>query len=166
MPRPATRREPPIVFKYPALVEIRRPRFEPFASVRQLDLEKLADTELAEIELGYVKTECCQQLVKAIIRKGMVTEVQIKPCDEAPRTKPSPELKKLIDTALKRAARGQPRPPKFPMTIPAVMRDVISVITCVQVCIWGWCIACCRGPAGDIFCGRVTVDTTSGPYPE
>lgn len=169
MPRSAKRREPSIVFKYPALVEVRRPKFEAFASLRQLDLEKLAGADLAKIELGYIKTECCQQLVKATIRKGMVTEVQVQPCDEAARTKPSPEMKKLVAAALKRAARGNPRPPKFPMTISALMENLISVttITCIQICVFGWCIACCIGPTiGDVLCGRITIDTTSGPYPE
>ena len=168
MPRAAKRREPSVTFKYPVLIEVRRPKFEPFASLRQLDLEKLASAELAKIELGYVKTECCQQLVKAIVRKGIVTEVQVQPCDEAGRIKPSSELRKVIAAALKRAARGNPRPPKFPMTFPAMLESLLSIttITCVQICIFGWCIACCQTPAGDVICGRLTIDTTSGPYPE
>jgi hypothetical protein len=168
MARPAKRREPAITFKYPAQVEIRRPKFEPFASLRQLDVEKLARADLAKIELGYLKTECCQQLVRAVIRKGMVTEIQVEPCEERGR-KPTPEMMKLVSVALKRAARGNPRPPKFPMTIPAMMENLISVttITCIQICAFGWCIACCFGPTlGDVFCGRVTIDTTSLPYPE
>jgi hypothetical protein len=168
MPRPAKRREPPIIFKYPAQVEVRRPKFEPFASLRQLDLEKLASAEIAKVELGYLKTECCQQLVRAIVRKGMVTEIQVQPCDEPGRIKPSPEMMKLVAAALKRAAKGSPRPPKFPMTFPAMLESLISVttITCIQICVFGWCIACCIGPTGNVFCGRVTIDTTSGPYPE
>jgi len=173
MPRTAKRREPSIIFKYPALVEVRRPKFEPFASLPQLDLEKLASAELAKIELGYVKTECCQQLVKAIVRKGMVTEVQVQPCNEPGGTKPSPEMRKLVAAALKRAARGNPRPPKFPMTFPAMLESLLSIttISCVQICLFGWCISCCQITSGDVSsgnvtCGRLTVDGTSGPYPE
>jgi hypothetical protein len=168
MARVAKRREPAIIFKHPVQIEVRRPKFEAFASLRQLDLDKLERADLAKVELGYVNTECCQSLVKATIRKGMVTEVRVEPCKTDDRSKLSPDMKKLVDAALKRVGKGNPRPPKFPMTISAMMENLgsITVITCVQICFLGWCISCCQQPSGDVICGRLTIDTTSGPYPE
>jgi hypothetical protein len=168
MARAAKRPEPTVTFKHSAMVEVRRPKFKAFASLHQLDLPNLARADLATIELGYLETECCQQLVKAIIRKGMVSEIQVESCPPRERFKPSPELKKLFDAALKRVAKGNPRPPKFPMSITALMENLgpITVITCVQICLFGWCISCCQQESGDVICGRLTIDGTSGPYPE
>ena len=58
MARSAKRREPAVTFKHSAMVEVRRPKFEAFASLHQLDLPKLARADLATIELGYLETEC------------------------------------------------------------------------------------------------------------
>jgi hypothetical protein len=170
MARAAKRREPAVTFKHSAMVEVRRPKFKAFASLHQLDLPKLARADLTTIELGYLETECCQQLVKAIIRKGMVSEIQVETCPPQERFKPSPELKKLFDAALKRVAKAKPRPPKLPLSITAMMENLggnggITVITCVQICLFGWCISCCQQPSGDVICGRLTIDGTSGPYP-
>jgi len=168
MARAAKRREPSVTFKHPLQIEVRRPKFEAFASLRQLDLDKLERADLAKIELGYVNTECCQSLVKATIRKGMVSEVRVAPCKTDNRTKLSPDMKKMVEAALKRIHKGNPRPPKFPMTISAMMENLgsITVITCVQICFLGLCISCCQQPSGDLICGRLTIDGTSGPYPE
>src|ERR1700722_18799825 len=97
MARVAKHREPAIIFKHPVQIEVRRPKFEAFASLRQLDLDKLERADLAKVELGYVNTECCQSLVKATIRKGMVTEVRVESCKTDDRSKLSPDMKKLVD---------------------------------------------------------------------
>src|SRR5271168_280718 len=154
MAKPAKRRESPVTFKHSVEIEVRRPRLEAFGSLHQLDMEKIAQADRAVIELGYLKSECCQQLVKAIIRKGMVTELQIEPCAAADRVKPPLAMRKLLEAALKRAARGNPRPPKFPLPVAVLMKELISVttITCVQICFFGWCIACCQTPANDWIC--------------
>ena len=123
---------------------------------------------MSKLNFGYVNTECCQSLVKATIPKGMVTEVRVEPCKSQDRVKLQPDMKRLVDTALKRVAKGNPRPPKFPMTISAMMENLggITVITCVQIGFLGWCISCCQQPSGDVICGRLTIDPTYGPYPE
>ena len=39
----------------------------------------------------------------------------------------------------------------------------VKVLVCIQICLFGFCITCCRRtdiPDGDIFCGRLTIDTT------
>jgi hypothetical protein len=61
--------------------------------------------------------------------------------------------------------------PTLPTTVSFFFSELaISVkgLTCFEICIFGWCVACCTRTDidADWFCGRLTIDTTSGPYPE
>jgi hypothetical protein len=168
MARSARRGRSLAAFNHPVHVTVSKPQFELLASIKELDLAKLAKAARADIEIGYVKGDCCQQLVRATIRKGMVTGLVVDPCSDRKPERAPPELIRLLKTA-KRRIGGSKRPPKFPMPVASFMSNarIISVdtITCIQICIFGWCIQCCEALQipGEWFCGRVIVDTTSLP---
>ncbi len=169
MPRSTKKSRTLATIKQPVTVQVRRPDFELLDSVRLLDLDKLSRTARAEIEVGYVKTDCCTQLVRAIVRKGMVTELRVEPFSKDESTPVSPALKRLLNLARAKAKASGTRPARLPMPVAQFMQNAddisITVITCFQICLFGWCIACCVN--GDYwFCGKVTVDTTKIPYPE
>ena len=162
MARPDKRPQPPTIIKHTAQIEVRRAEFEPLASVRHLDAAKLARTARAEIELGHFHTSCCGKLVRAVIRKGMVTSLTVEPCSEEKAGPPDPELARVVETACRRVA-----PPgdavKFPMPVADFLDDVaaltIKTITCVQICIWGFCFVCCTThiPGTPVWCGKEIV---------
>ncbi len=159
-----------LTFNHPTKVMVRESKFALLDSVRHLDLQSLETAARAEVELAEVKTECCHHLVRAVIRKGMVTGLQVEPISKEAQTPMTPELRKLVDTARRKLRARNPKGPKFPLPVgrffAADMADIsVTTITCIQICVFGWCIACCFN--GDIaFCGKVTIDTTNLPYPE
>ncbi len=85
-PRPLT------TLRHTARVEVRRAEFELLASVPHLDVAKLARVARGEIEVGYFRTDCCRQFVRAIVQKGMVTELVVEPCSDDKPEPASPEL--------------------------------------------------------------------------
>ena len=157
-----------ITFTQPMRVRVQQPEVEILASVKHLDVNELARAARAEIELGYVKTNCCHQLIRAVVRKGMVTRLVVEPPSKRGGTRVSPELRRMLNAARRRASpRRQPGPLPMPVApfLANAARFSIQTIWCFQICIFGWCIACCVN--GDIwFCGKVTIDGTNLPYPE
>jgi hypothetical protein len=71
-----------------------------------------AGTRPPPISLGYIEGGCCRQLVRAIVRKGMVTDLAVEPCPETMSRKAGPELVRLLKVAQRRAraAAGGRRP--------------------------------------------------------
>jgi hypothetical protein len=156
------KQSPPLTtFKHTARIEVRRAEFELLASVRHLDVTKLARVAKAEIELGYFKTDCCGQLVRAIIKKGMVTALVVEPCLDDKERPPSSELARVVEIARRHVA------PRDAVSLPIPVADFLSdaaaltikTITCVQICIWGFCFVCCTThiPGSPIFCGKEIV---------
>ena len=92
MARSAKRHAALTTFRHPVRVEVRRPVFQPMASVGQLDVAKLERAARAEIELGYFRTGECRQFVRATVRKGMVTELVLEPCSDRKLEGAPPEL--------------------------------------------------------------------------
>ena len=161
MARSAKRRPALATFRHPVRFEVRRPEFQSLASVSQLDIPKLERAARAEIELGYFRTGDCRQLVRAIVRKGMVTELVLDPCSDRKVEGAPPELVRLLNAARRRAARAAGNPVRFPIPISdflgtsAVAR--IRSITCLEICAFGWwCFYCCNRPNDphDWICGR------------
>lgn len=152
-------------FKYPMEVEIRESEFKPLASITLLDLSRLSKGT-HKIEVGFATGGCCQKAVFAIIKKGMVTDIEFEMCEESdtPVTK---ELLTLIQTA--RRKMGMRTPAKWvaiPVTeffeSPAQMsRIIISARNwCIQICITigttMTCYFCCAWPPR---CGSDTIYT-------
>lgn len=159
-----------LTFNHPTKVTVRESKFELLDSVRHLNIQSLEKAARAEVELGEVKTECCHHLVRAVIRKGMVTALQVEPISREARTPITPELRPLLDAVKRKLKARSSKAPKLPIPVAkffaADVADIsVTTITCIQICAFGWCIACCFN--GDIaFCGKLTIDTTKLPYPE
>ena len=154
---------------YPVRVRVTHARLEALASLKYIDTAELARAARAEIAVGFVKTDCCRHVVRAVVRKGMVTAIQIEPADKDKQTRITPEFRRLMNAARRRARGDRGWPDRLPVPVTTFLARAfdgsITIIQCIQICLFGWCIACCFN--GDIaFCGKVTVDTTSGPYPE
>jgi hypothetical protein len=157
-----------LTFNHPTKVTVRESKFELLDSVRHLDLRSLEKAARADVELGEVKTECCHHLVRAVIRKGMVTGLQIEPISKEARTPITPELRKLLGV-VKRKLEARRRPGvRFPLAVAKFFGTDIAAISvttiiCVQICMFRWCSSCCF--VGDnAFCGRLTIDMTGSPY--
>jgi hypothetical protein len=159
-----------LTFNHPTKVVVHESKFKLLDSVRHLDLRSLEKSARAEVELGEVETECCHHLVRAIIRKGLVTGLQVEAISKEARAPMTPELRKLLDV-VKRKLKARKRPGlRFPLPVAKFfatdVADIsVTTITCIQICFLGWCIACCFN--GDLtFCGKLTIDGTNLPYPE
>ena len=159
-------------FTHQAKVEIRQAVITPLEAVKHLDIAKLEKTARAEIEIGFVEGGCCRQLVRAIVRRGKVTGLAVEPCSDTELRKAGTDLRRVLEIARQRAkAAAKGRGPTFPTPVKSFFSELaISVkgLTCFEICIFGWCVACCTRTDidADWFCGRLTIDTTSGPYPE
>jgi hypothetical protein len=158
--------------KYPVAIQVSAPDFEPLDAIRHLNVKALASAAKAEIGLGYINTCCQRQLVRAVIRKGMVTGIRIDEPPKKDRTPISPDLAKMLNEA-RRAALKRHRPVhKFPVAVAEFFRkdvayDIIDVETleCVRICLF-WhlvCFTCCWRtdlPGSEPICGHLTIDTT------
>jgi hypothetical protein len=82
--------------KYPVTVQVHEPEFKLLDTTRHLDVKALASASKAEVGLGYVECCCQRQLVRAVIRKGMVTGLRIDETPKKERTPISPDLAKML----------------------------------------------------------------------
>ncbi len=160
-----------IRFNHPIEVRARPLPIKYFSSFRNLDVARLSKAKNAELELGMVKTSCCEQIVRATVRNGKVVNVSVEPCEPKNKKRAIPQsLKRVLDAAQKRIGRAGPGSLRLPVPlktfVTATARGPITTITCTEICLFGYCIACCRTPSGQYLCGTLTIDTTTGPYPE
>lgn len=135
-------------FRYPARVEVRRPRFYRSASLAYIDAARLARAARAEFEVGRFETECCRTLVVAVVRRGMVTGLRVAACAECKPVRPTPELQALLKAARRRI--GVPDRPFRPMPLAQFMNGVAETIvqgpcqeTCITIGGYGVCFYCC-----------------------
>ena len=157
---------PLATFAHPVRVEVRRPAFELLASVPYLDVGRLTRAARAEFEVGQFGDGDCRALVRAVVRRGMVTELVAEPCPSHEPERASPELVRLLNTAARRAATGAARPPKLPVPVAdfvsAAQGITVSTIICIQVCVLGFCFVCCQMAhfPGQWVCGKQVVVKT------
>jgi hypothetical protein len=142
-------------FTVPMKVEVRQPEFEPLSTLAALDVERLSRGN-HKIEIGFIKGGCCRNLVRAVIKSGMVTGCEIEPCEESERMSVPPQLMKLLQQARKKVQRGrtwQPIPVAQLISSSARMLDLIIIIGggCIYICIWDFCFMCCWYPRPHCF---------------
>src|SRR5215211_7898089 len=87
-------------FKMPVKVEVRQPEFEPLSSLSALDLDRLSRGN-HKVEIGFVHGGCCRQLVRAVVRNGMVTGCEVEPCEDS-GIRPSKEMVAVFTQVQKR----------------------------------------------------------------
>ena len=144
MSKTTKRSKASITFTHPLTVEVRPTEFEPLASLRSVDVDRLSRGN-HKVEIGVVKGGCCNKLVRATVRNGMVTGFDVERCKDTKRA--SPELLRLMKEATRRVApdggtRFQPVP-VGDFFESAAMGLTIGVTTCITICIFGTCYHCC-----------------------
>jgi hypothetical protein len=156
-------------FTYPVKVEASRPDFEMSNSIRHLDLAALAKAASAEIEIGRVKGGCCgDQIVRAVIRKGMVTGLRV---DDPPKGKQTPvrsDLAKLLNEARHTVEKERKSSFRFPIPVVElgnnkVVDQAVETLTCIRIHWLGVQITCCWRtdiPNLEPKCGPLTIDTS------
>lgn len=155
--------------KPPVTVRVLMPEFELLDAIRHLDVKALANVAKAEIGLGYVGC-CCgcgHQLLRAVIRKGIVTGLRVDEPPKKDRTPVSPEFVQIFRKAHSAALKRVGPLPNFPMPVVEFFNRGavydIQVLTCIRMCIWDVCVTCCwrtDEPGQEPICGHVTIDTT------
>ena len=146
-------------------IERVRPIFTPLASLSQLDFGKLSRTARIELELGYLSAGRCRQMVRATVKKGMVTRLDIDSCTDKTAQRAPRELQQLVRKAHRVVARrlGPQTPLPIPIErfLPSAARILIETITCYKICLYGpWaCIYCCTRPGGGLVCGSDVIVT-------
>lgn len=135
-------------------VRVSQVPFRTFESVRHLDVERLSRAARARFEVGQFDSGCCQRRVHAVVRKGMVVELEIERCAKPVRM--TPELARLMKSASKALARRRPGARRLPVSVRTFLnspnRFTIDDWGCFMICIFGWCLICCydtRDPTQD-----------------
>ncbi len=159
--RSSTRRSSLGTVTYPMRIERVRPTFTRLASVAQLDREKLARAAGLRIEIGYLSTGQCRQLVRATVRRGMVTGFDIEPCKTATTRRAPREVVQLVRraerAAVRRAGGRAPRPMPVNRFLAQAAQIVIETVTCFRICFLGSCIYCCTTKWVGLVCGSEVV---------
>lgn len=131
-------------------IEVTPLPFVAFDSVRSLDLEALARAKSARIEVGYYETGCCRRLVRARVRNGRVTALEIEPCKE--RATLTPAMRKIVEAAYREAQRRSGRASRSGgLSLPVPVQQLPQTLArlkfwfwvCVKICCFGHCIECC-----------------------
>jgi hypothetical protein len=134
-----------IVVEEKVKVEASLARFTTFDSIQHLDVDRLKAVPHATFEVGVFEGGCCRRMVRAVVKKGMVTKLEIEPCEEGVRL--TPELKKVMQSAWKKLAKGGGRPTSLPVPLTTflarAMGITIEIFGCIYICAFGYCLLCC-----------------------
>jgi hypothetical protein len=152
-------------FKHPMQIEVREAKFEPLESASLLDHARLRRGN-HRVEIGFAEGGCCKRAVTAIVKNGMVTDIEIADC-EGSKKPPSKEMLGVIQAARKQIGMPAPaawKPVPVERFFDTADRPGDIVISwgnwCVQICItWGGsmrCYYCCAWPP---HCGSDTIAT-------
>jgi hypothetical protein len=155
--------------KYPVTLQAHEPEFEQI-DLHYLDVDAVTRAARTEIPLGFIKTCCCgAQLLRAEIRKGMVTAIRIDEPAKKERTPISRDFAKML-RELRRNIQKRNRPAqKFPIPVSEFLNKsiaydiIVQTLQCVRICFWSWCITCCWRtdiPDAEAICGHISIDTT------
>ena len=149
MARSGRKKRPATKLRFSLDVEVYRPELELFESMRYLDAAKLERAARAEIEVGYVKTDCCRQIVRALIQKGMVTALRIDASSKEKHAAAPPELTRLLNEVERKAPGIPERGPRLPVPVALFMNRASGLTTegavrCWKVCYKGTCVICCQ----------------------
>ena len=165
MPRPTKAR----AFKLRQTVELEFTPvpFEPFESVRSLDLEQLARSRRAVVELGQFETDCCRRTARAVIRKGRVTGIELDACKDRAATpgkakKPgnvAPEFARLFARAHEKLKRSNGGGLRLPMPVTRFFRRnaVGDVEITIEIQKGATCYRVCVSLPGILACGYCCV---------
>jgi hypothetical protein len=136
---------------YTAEVKITLPKLQFMSSLKYLDADALSHVPKIKIDVGFFKTPCCDRHLRAVIKDGMVTGLEMDPCSDL--TPASAELSALAKTALKHA-----KPPGTWKPVP--VREYLSraeeinerETNCVEFTFLGHTFFCCQTGRGPVSC--------------
>jgi hypothetical protein len=148
-------------FTVPMKVEIREPEFEPLGSLDALDVRRLSRGN-HKVEVGFLKGGCCRNLVRAVIRNGMVTGFEVEGCKETADRPAPPELRRVLEQARRKLSAGRQWKP---IPVSQLVRSSASALRliiiigggCIFICVWGHCIMCCWNPRPHCFIPDIIV---------
>lgn len=138
--------------------------FEQFRSLGTLDFDLLSRARHAVVELGQFKGDCCNRTVRAIIRRGQVTEVSVNPCADG-EVKVAPATARLLAAGHRKLMRSMAPRPRLPMPVarffrkagnqgPTIVIDltVVCLHTCVDILGTRICTVCCITLKDEVLC--------------
>ena len=144
-----------IIIKATIPFEITKLPVKRAASLAYLDVEKLSRAAKAEFVIGQTVAGKSSRDVRAVVRKGMVVALEMEGCSDCKPMKLTPELKKVLNTALRKL---NPKKDRFDKPIPVreflAMEPEIDRSHCFSFCFLGYCIQCCW------CCGDVVMQYT------
>jgi len=154
-------KHPPLAkIRVPATVHVHAPVFEPLLSLSALDTERLSRGN-HKVEIGFVTGGCCRNLVRAVIKAGLVTGCEIEPCKDTGGQPIPPELRSLLAKVRKATTSGRqwkPVPIADLVRSQARMLDLIIVGGgCIFICIFNFCLMCCWWPRPHCFVPDIVV---------
>jgi hypothetical protein len=145
--RLVTKPQPKVIgeFKHLVRFKILEPEFRPLASLKNLDVKRLR-TGSHVIEVGFLHGGCCPKLVRAVVRKGYVTGLEVDPCEGTTMAR-SKDVRQLFEHA-----RRQLKAPRkwTPVAIDEFLPQVLARkpiwgtgAGCFYICSEHYCLFCC-----------------------
>jgi hypothetical protein len=138
-------------FKHPVTVEAIVPTFVPLASLATQDVQKLSKGR-HKIEIGFIEGGYCPKMVHAVIRNGMVTSLEVDPCEHSIRVLPK-EMSKEISEVFAEARRRVEQVPWEPVPVAELIDSMARESSyptrigwgagCIYICVWHYCLFCC-----------------------
>lgn len=139
-------------FKHPMNVEIIAPVIVPLAALKTLDLQKLGKGSHT-IEVGMLEGGCCPKLVRAVIRGGIVTKLEVEPCEESEQVRLK-DMPRDVAAMIAKAKRKLGRNPWTPVPIREFVTNMArqsgsyppragTGAGCFYICLWHYCVFCC-----------------------
>jgi hypothetical protein len=147
-------------FDFPFRVEAKVAEFRPLDGLRHVNVEKLQKGS-HRVEIGFAEGGCCRKLVRAVVRNGMVTGIEVEPCKESKQAS-STQVRALAERAHKALGRN-PKAAWKPVPVKQFFASPASVAR-ITVSWGGWCIQACWTVGNVMHCVRCCLRTFSCTY--
>jgi len=134
-----------IKIKHEIELDVQPLEFHFFNAARHLNAHHFAAVEHARIEIGHFKSDCCQRMVYAVVKKGVVTDLEMDPCTNG--IKVSNELAEVVRSFSRKVDRdsgGARLPMPLDRFVEIAPQLVVVVWTCIRICAFGYCVTCCQ----------------------
>jgi hypothetical protein len=134
-----------IVLRQNVEVEVTEVALRTFDSVRHLDLERLSRAAHARFEIGTFESGCCRRVAYAVVKRGMVTKLELEPCKKSVRL--TPDVKRAVQMAVKKLAANRSGATTLPVPVSVFLAGPLgpyfSGWMCIKICCFGHCLTCC-----------------------
>jgi hypothetical protein len=126
-------------FDFPFRVEAKTSEFRPLDTLRHVDVDKLKKGT-HRVEIGFSEAGCCRKLVRAVVKNGMVTGIEVEPCKESKQAS-----SKQVRALAARVSKALGRNPRAKWKAVPVHQFFSSPANVARLTIsWGgWCVQGC-----------------------